>query len=54
MTSTGDDASLTASAAADVNWPLLAGTLGIIWSFGGTLLATSHVAAISDAVHDSR
>ena len=44
------DASL---ASADVNWPLLAGSLGI-WSLGGTLLATSHVAAISDAVDDSR
>ncbi|KAL9186705.1 hypothetical protein ACHAXT_005943 [Thalassiosira profunda] len=37
----------------DVDWPLLAGTLGV-WSLGGTLLATSHVAAISDAVDDSR
>ena len=34
----GDASSL----ASDVNWPLLAGTLGI-WSLGGTLLATSHV-----------
>ena len=33
------DASLAADA---VNWPLLAGTLGV-WSLGGTLLATSHV-----------
>ena len=45
------DASLASNV--DVNWPLLAGTLGI-WSLGGTLLATSHVAAISDAVDDSR
>lgn len=44
------DATLASS---DVNWPLLAGTLGV-WSLGGTLLATSHVAAISDAVDDSR
>jgi len=39
--------------ASNLNWPLLAGTLGF-WSLGGTLLATSHVAAISDAVPDSR
>lgn len=37
----------------DVNWPVLAATLGV-WSLGGTLLATSHVAAISDTVSDSR
>ncbi|KAL3780025.1 hypothetical protein HJC23_011821 [Cyclotella cryptica] len=46
----GDYVALDAN---DVNWPLLVATLGI-WSLGGTLLATSHVAAISDAVSDSR
>lgn len=35
----------------DVNWPLLATTLGA-WSLGSALLGTSHVAAISDAVND--
>ncbi|KAL7535284.1 hypothetical protein ACHAXR_006384 [Thalassiosira sp. AJA248-18] len=44
------DASLASN---DINWPLLAGTLGV-WSLGGALLATSHVAAVSDAVDDSR
>jgi len=39
--------------AENVNWPLLWGTLGV-WSLGGTLLATSHVAAISDVVQDTR
>ena len=37
----------------DTDWALLAGTLGV-WSLGSTLLATSHVAAISDVVEDSR
>ena len=37
----------------ETDWALLAGTLGV-WSLGSTLLATSHVAAISDVVEDSR
>ena len=47
--SLASDPSLASDA---INWPLLMGTLGV-WSLGGTLLATSHVAAVSDLVQDS-
>lgn len=46
----GTDSGLLQS---ETDWAILAGTLGV-WSLGSTLLATSHVAAISDVVEDSR